>query len=264
MAEEVAEPLIECVCEPPPPALPVFTGSVPPSLPPNLPPVNGAPDVPIEWLCDGIWVVVSVVAAALNPETLIVGVWSVNTVVKLDVPPLEAVPVTTRSALLLCVVCFVQPVGALVCWNNISVPAGNGCPADTAAVTKAVVAICVVLVPAEAVGAAGVPVNVGDADSTVLPVPVEVVTPVPPLATASVPAKVIVPDPVIGPPDVVKPVVPPDTATDVTVPPLLLALMVIAPGPFVMLMLVPAINVALVSVLPVEFPISSWPSVYEF
>ena len=28
----------------------------------------------------------------------------------------------------------------------------------------------------------------------------------------------IVPDPVIGPPDVVNPVVPPDTATDVTVP----------------------------------------------
>jgi hypothetical protein len=41
---------------------------------------------------------------------------------------------------------------------------------------------------------------------------------VPPLAVASVPAKVIVPDVVIGPPDVVKPVVPPDTATLETVP----------------------------------------------
>ena len=45
------------------------------------------------------------------------------------------------------------------------------------------------------------------------------VEPVPPLAIASVPAKVMVPAVVIGPPDVIKPVVPPDTATDVTVPP---------------------------------------------
>ena len=41
---------------------------------------------------------------------------------------------------------------------------------------------------------------------------------VPPLAIAKVPAKVIVPDVVIGPPEVVSPVVPPDTATEVTVP----------------------------------------------
>jgi len=40
---------------------------------------------------------------------------------------------------------------------------------------------------------------------------------VPPLATASVPANVIVPEVVIGPPEVVKPVVPPDTATLETV-----------------------------------------------
>jgi hypothetical protein len=45
------------------------------------------------------------------------------------------------------------------------------------------------------------------------------VDPVPPLATAKVPAKVIVPDVVIGPPDVVKPVVPPETATLETVAP---------------------------------------------
>ena len=44
------------------------------------------------------------------------------------------------------------------------------------------------------------------------------VAPVPPLATASVPASVIVPDPVTGPPDVVRPVVPPETLTLVTVP----------------------------------------------
>jgi hypothetical protein len=42
--------------------------------------------------------------------------------------------------------------------------------------------------------------------------------PVPPFATARVPAIVIVPLPVIGPPEVVRPVVPPDTSTDVTVP----------------------------------------------
>jgi hypothetical protein len=60
--------------------------------------------------------------------------------------------------------------------------------------------------------------NVGLVDNTVLPEPVEVVTPVPPLATANVPANVIVPALVTGPPLVVSPVVPPDTATLVTEP----------------------------------------------
>ena len=46
-----------------------------------------------------------------------------------------------------------------------------------------------------------------------------VVCPVPPFAIASVPANVIVPAPVIGPPEVVRPVVPPATSTEVTVPP---------------------------------------------
>jgi len=55
------------------------------------------------------------------------------------------------------------------------------------ACTNAVVASCVVLVPYAAVGARGVPVKVGDADNTTEPEPVEEVTPVPPLATASVP-----------------------------------------------------------------------------
>lgn len=41
-----------------------------------------------------------------------------------------------------------------------------------AACTKAVVANCVVLVPAAAVGAVGVPDKEGDADNTMLPVPV--------------------------------------------------------------------------------------------
>ena len=69
---------------------------------------------------------------------------------------------------------------------------------------------------------AGVPragvTSVGDVDRTTFPEPVEVVTPVPPLATAKVPASVMVPAEVMGPPDVVKPVVPPETATEVTVP----------------------------------------------
>jgi hypothetical protein len=60
--------------------------------------------------------------------------------------------------------------------------------------------------------------SVGEVDNTLLPEPVLVVTPVPPLATANVPAKVIVPEVVTGPPEVVKPVVPPDTLTDVTPP----------------------------------------------
>ncbi len=41
---------------------------------------------------------------------------------------------------------------------------------------------------------------------------------VPPLVVAKVPARVIVPDVVMGPPEVVRPVVPPDTATLETVP----------------------------------------------
>ena len=54
------------------------------------------------------------------------------------------------------------------------------------------VAIWVVFVLVAAVGAAGVPVNVGLAERTVLPVPVEVVTPVPPFATGSVPVTFVV------------------------------------------------------------------------
>jgi hypothetical protein len=68
-------------------------------------------------------------------------------------------------------------------------------PAEIAPIwfcTKAVVAIWVVLVPVDAVGASGVPVRVGLADSTTLPVPVDVVTPVPPLATGSVPVTPVV------------------------------------------------------------------------
>ena len=77
----------------------------------------------------------------------------------------------------------------------------------------------VALVRTRAVGvpSAGV-TSVGDVERTVEPVPVDVVTPVPPLATASVPASVIVPDVVTGPPLVVRPVVPPLTLMLTTEP----------------------------------------------
>ena len=48
---------------------------------------------------------------------------------------------------------------------------------------------------------------------------VKVVSPVPPFAVTKVPARVIVPEPVMGLPVTVKPVVPPEKATEVTVPP---------------------------------------------
>ena len=88
-----------------------------------------------------------------------------------------------------------------------------------------------------------------------------VVAPVPPLATASVPLSVSVPDVVIGEPLNVRPVVPPDAATDVTVPLPPEAAMLIVPLPFVIVMPEPAVSVALVRPLPL--PISSCPLVYE-
>jgi hypothetical protein len=42
--------------------------------------------------------------------------------------------------------------------------------------------------------------------------------PVPPVATFNVPAKVMVPEVVTGPPEVVRPVDPPETLTEVTLP----------------------------------------------
>jgi hypothetical protein len=59
------------------------------------------------------------------------------------------------------------------------------------------------------------------------------VSPVPPLATPRVPARVIVPEVVIGLPDVVRPVVPPDTATLVTEPPPVMPRFVLASVAFV-------------------------------
>ena len=65
--------------------------------------------------------------------------------------------------------------------------------------------------------------------AVVTPVPSDV-KPVPPFATASVPAIVIVPDVVIGPPEKVRPVAPPLTSTLVTVPSGLVAQEVFVPS----------------------------------
>ena len=97
-----------------------------------------------------------------------------------------------------------------------------------------------------------VPVNVA------IPAAANVDAPVPPLAIASVPASVTVPEEVIGPPLVVKPVVPPETSTLVTEPaPGPEKATVMAPLPLVMVTPEPAVSVAGVSVLPVLLPISS-------
>jgi len=87
-----------------------------------------------------------------------------------------------------------------------------------------------------------------------------VVDPVPPLATANVPARVRVPEVVIGPPEKERPVVPPAASTLVTAPPPVAAI-VIVPVPFVTVIPAPAVRVALDRVFPVVFPISSWPFV---
>jgi hypothetical protein len=101
--------------------------------------------------------------------------------------------------------------------------------------------------------------SVGLVERTVLPEPVEVVTPVPPLATGKA-----VPDkPIANVPLVVtgEPVTDKNAgtvaATDVTVPPELVEAIVIAPEEFVMVTLLPAVNVALVN--PVPLPMSNAP-----
>jgi hypothetical protein len=78
--------------------------------------------------------------------------------------------------------------------------------------------VALVRTPEVGVPKAGV-IRVGELLRTLLPLPVEVVTPVPPFSTASVPDNVIVPVVVIGLPETVSPVVPPEKVTEVTVPP---------------------------------------------
>ena len=154
-------------------------------------------------VCAGIWLSVSVVPSTVTDPA---GVRLVNIAENALDPPDDAEPDTTRSALSLCVVDLVQPVGAAVWAKSIAVPGAKGsthdalvpsvvmnlpafpdCPGSAVdspvAATNAVVAICVVLVPTVAVGAVGVPVNVGlasgakpaiDAPDGIVTVPVNV------------------------------------------------------------------------------------------
>ena len=102
--------------------------------------------------------------------------------------------------------------------------------------TNAVVAICVVDVSTAAVGEVGAPVRAGlarGAPPKAVNAPPAVVEPVPPLVMVSVPASVMVPEFVIGPPEVVSPVVPPDTSTLITEPPPVMPRLVLASVAFV-------------------------------
>ena len=105
----------------------------------------------------------------------------------------------------------------------------------------------------------------GETDNTLeVPAPirtapeVSVAAPVPPPATPNVPLRVRVPAPVIGPPEKESPLIAVVALTEVTVPPPpLVAAILIEPEPFVIVIPEPAVNVVLVSVLPVELPISN-------
>lgn len=86
---------------------------------------------------------------------------------------------------------ILQPEGIeAIAPDHIQITPAGIAPATTPATTfctKLVVANCVVFVLFAAVGAAGVPVNVGEAEKTALPVPVVDVVPVPPLAVGRIP-----------------------------------------------------------------------------
>jgi hypothetical protein len=87
---------------------------------------------------------------------------------------------------------------------------------------------------------------------------VSVVAPVPPFATPSVPAIVIVPETVTGPPEKLRPVVPPETSTLCTVPPAEgVAEIKMPPAELVIVTFVPAVRVA--KEKPDPLPIGSWP-----
>ncbi len=152
----IAVPENEWLCDPLPPAAPDWlpAASFLRVVTPFLTLAAAGPFAPAAWVWLGIWVVARVVAPIVPPTPC-----EVNAEVNATEPPELAAPLTTRSALLSCVVSLVHPVGALVCWNSIFVPLGIN--AATAAVTKAVLAICVLFVPADAVGAVGVPVRFG-------------------------------------------------------------------------------------------------------
>lgn len=114
-------------------------------------------------------------------------------VVRFDNVPIFC-DVFTESTLLV----LVSPVPATELATVVALPAEVMGPVRLAfvvtfpAVNPAAVPVMFVPTKEDGVPRAGV-INVGDVESTALPVPVEVVTPVPPLATAKVPARVIAP-----------------------------------------------------------------------
>lgn len=178
-------------------------------------------------------------AIVMEPDALV----TVMPVPAVSVARVKPVPLPMFSAPFAGVV--VRPVPPLATPSVPVTPVVSGSP------------VKLVATPLVGVPSSGV-TRVGEVDSTLLPEPVLVVTPVPPFATASVPARVTVPEEVIGPPLVVKPVVPPETSTLVTEPaPGPLNATVMAPLPLVMVTPEPAVSVAGVSVLPVVLPMSS-------
>ena len=90
--------------------------------------------------CDGISFVDSVVPATdklpalTETEMLPLTACDANAVVNATEPPELAVPDTTLNALLSCVVTFVNPVGAAVWTNSITVPEGITVPLAAGAV----------------------------------------------------------------------------------------------------------------------------------
>ena len=91
------------------------------------------------------------------------------------------------------------PAEPVLTANAVATPVPN--PDTPVAIGNPVALVSVTLVGVPKIGVT----NEGEVLNTTLPVPVEVVTPVPPLATANVPAKVTAPEVAV---DGVNPVVP--------------------------------------------------------
>jgi hypothetical protein len=109
-------------------------------------------------------------------------------VLKATEPPVPTEPETTRNALSLFVVNFVKPVGAAVCENNITVPAGIVVPPAAGTVLTQVVPLLDSTLPL-VLGATNWTVDVPLPSITLLAV--SVANPVPPLATGRIPVVAI-------------------------------------------------------------------------
>jgi hypothetical protein len=112
-----------------------------------------------------------------------------NAVLKATEPPVPTEPETTRNALSLFVVNFVKPVGAAVCENNITVPAGIVVPPAAGTVLTQVVPLLDSTLPL-VLGATNWTADVPLPSITLLAV--SVANPVPPLVTGNVPVTPVV------------------------------------------------------------------------